>query len=214
MNQPARLLHGGHRPRQGTRRPVAAEPDPGPGRRTQRSPLVTRSQRAWPPRKDAISPIRSAIGSTRASVATRLAMAQLNQGELTCGRCTIPGGQRRGRGGSRSDLDGLAGWRARRFALAWHGDVGAARSAANASLVVASGLYGVFVGPVATPALGVAALAAGDGQTALEASDAAWQYLSETTGNALRCSGPITHRPHWPSGTWTLPVAGPTMPSP
>ena len=33
--------------------------------------------------------------------------------------------------------------------------------------------------------MGVAALAAGDGQTAQEACDAAWRYLSETPGNAV-----------------------------
>jgi predicted ATPase/class 3 adenylate cyclase/DNA-binding CsgD family transcriptional regulator len=76
---------------------------------------------------------------------------------------------------------GLAG---QGFALAWHGDVGAARSAANASLVVASELVG-FIAGLGHSALGVAALAAGDGQTALEASGAAWQYLSDTPGNAV-----------------------------
>jgi DNA-binding CsgD family transcriptional regulator len=112
-----------------------------------------------------------------------LAMAQLNQGDPTGAAAQFRVINDEAEAGH--DLIytayGLAG---QGFALAWHGDVGAARSAANASLMVASELYG-FIAGLGHSALGVAALAAGDGQTALEASDAAWQYLSETTGNAL-----------------------------
>jgi hypothetical protein len=70
------------------------------------------------------------------------------------------------------------------FALAWHGDVSEARSAAKMSLESSSELGG-FIEGIAYSALGVAALAAGDGQTAHEAIAAAWQNLSGTPGNAV-----------------------------
>ena len=63
------------------------------------------------------------------------------------------------------------------LALAYQGDTGAARAAADAAVEAAAELGGIGAG-VAYAGLAVAALAAGDVATALDASEAAWQHVS------------------------------------
>jgi predicted ATPase/class 3 adenylate cyclase/DNA-binding CsgD family transcriptional regulator len=63
------------------------------------------------------------------------------------------------------------------LALAWQGDVSAARAAADAAVEAASGLGGVSLG-AANTALAAAALAAGDAATVLNATAAAQQHPS------------------------------------
>jgi predicted ATPase/class 3 adenylate cyclase/DNA-binding CsgD family transcriptional regulator len=63
------------------------------------------------------------------------------------------------------------------IALAWRGEVGAARAAADAELEAAAGLGEYFQG-VGQAAVANVALAAGDVQAAVNASEAAWQQLS------------------------------------
>jgi DNA-binding CsgD family transcriptional regulator len=77
---------------------------------------------------------------------------------------------------------GLAG---QGLALAHQGDTGAARAAADAAIKTAAELGGTVAGVGYTP-LGVAALAAGDVGTALDATEAAWQHLSVLRGNAAQ----------------------------
>ena len=62
-------------------------------------------------------------------------------------------------------------------ALAYQGETGAARAAADAAVEAAAELGGLQAG-VAYAALAVAALAAGDVATAQDATEAAWQHLS------------------------------------
>jgi predicted ATPase/class 3 adenylate cyclase/DNA-binding CsgD family transcriptional regulator len=69
------------------------------------------------------------------------------------------------------------------FALAYQGDTGAARAAADAAIQSASELSEIFAG-TAYAALATAALAAGDVATALDGYDAAWKHLSVQPGNA------------------------------
>jgi DNA-binding CsgD family transcriptional regulator len=61
--------------------------------------------------------------------------------------------------------------------LAWQGDTGAARAAADAAIEAAAELGGIAAGN-AYVALGIAALAAGDAAAAAEAFEAAWQHHS------------------------------------
>jgi predicted ATPase/class 3 adenylate cyclase/DNA-binding CsgD family transcriptional regulator len=61
--------------------------------------------------------------------------------------------------------------------LAWQGDTGAARAAADAAIEAAAELGGIAAGN-AYVALGVAALAAGDAAAAAEAHEAAWRHQS------------------------------------
>ena len=61
--------------------------------------------------------------------------------------------------------------------LAWQGDTGAARAAADAAIEAAAELGGIAAGN-AYVALGAAALAAGDAAAAAEAFEAAWQHNS------------------------------------
>ncbi|WP_420716101.1 LuxR C-terminal-related transcriptional regulator [Mycobacterium sp. 94-17] len=76
---------------------------------------------------------------------------------------------------------GLAG---QSYALAWHGEVQAARSVIDGAIVPASELRG-FIEGLAYSASGLTALAAGDVETAQDACAAAWKQLSTTTGNAV-----------------------------
>jgi predicted ATPase/class 3 adenylate cyclase/DNA-binding CsgD family transcriptional regulator len=69
------------------------------------------------------------------------------------------------------------------IALAYHGDTGAARVAADAAIVAAAELGGFFAG-AGYPALLFAALAAGDAATALDASEAAGEHLNVLPGTA------------------------------
>jgi predicted ATPase/class 3 adenylate cyclase/DNA-binding CsgD family transcriptional regulator len=69
------------------------------------------------------------------------------------------------------------------IALAYHGDTGAARVAADAAIVAAAELGGFFAG-AGYPALLFAALAAGDAATALDATEAAGQHLNVLPGTA------------------------------
>jgi predicted ATPase/class 3 adenylate cyclase/DNA-binding NarL/FixJ family response regulator len=69
------------------------------------------------------------------------------------------------------------------IALAYHGDTGAARVAADAAIVAAAELGGFFAG-AGYPALLFAALAAGDAATALHATEAAGQHLNVMPGTA------------------------------
>jgi predicted ATPase/class 3 adenylate cyclase/DNA-binding CsgD family transcriptional regulator len=62
-------------------------------------------------------------------------------------------------------------------ALAWQGDTAAAQAAADAALQAGSE-FGVMHEGVGHQAVTVAALAAGDAATALDASEAAWQHLN------------------------------------
>jgi len=78
------------------------------------------------------------------------------------------------------EANSLAG---RCYALAWQGDIAAARATADAALQSASELGAVYVG-VAHMAVGQAALAAGDHAAAARASEAAWQHLSVVPGSA------------------------------
>ncbi len=75
---------------------------------------------------------------------------------------------------------GLAG---QAFALAWHGDTGAARSAADACMESTRELTGFVLG-TAQSALGLTALAAGDVETACRAFEDAWQALRQTPSSA------------------------------
>ena len=68
-------------------------------------------------------------------------------------------------------------------ALAYQGDTGAARAAADAAVEAAAELGGIAAG-IGYSALGVAALAAGDVAAALDASEAAWQHVSVLPGFA------------------------------
>ncbi len=68
----------------------------------------------------------------------------------------------------------MLGW-----ALAYQGDTAAARAAADAAVEAAAGVGGVLAG-LAYWALAVAALAAGDAATALEATQAARQHMSSS----------------------------------
>jgi len=61
--------------------------------------------------------------------------------------------------------------------LAWQGDTGAARAAADAAIEAAAELGGIAAGN-AYVALGAAALAAGDAAAAAEAHEAAWRHQS------------------------------------
>jgi predicted ATPase/class 3 adenylate cyclase/DNA-binding CsgD family transcriptional regulator len=61
--------------------------------------------------------------------------------------------------------------------LAWQGDTGAARAAADAAIEAAAELGGIAAGN-AYVALGIAALAAGDAAAAAEAHEAAWRHQS------------------------------------
>jgi predicted ATPase/class 3 adenylate cyclase/DNA-binding CsgD family transcriptional regulator len=69
------------------------------------------------------------------------------------------------------------------IALAYHGDTGAARVAADGAIVAAAELGGFFAG-IGYPALLFAALAAGDAATALDATEAAGQHLNVMPGTA------------------------------
>ncbi len=73
-------------------------------------------------------------------------------------------------------------WRAdsltfRGIALAFQGDIAAARAAADAAVEATAELGGIKVG-AAYHALAIAALAAGDAATAQDATEAAWPYVS------------------------------------
>jgi len=70
------------------------------------------------------------------------------------------------------------------YALAWRGEVQAARSVVDAAIVPASDLRG-FIEGLAYSASGLTALAAGDVETAQDACAAAFEQLSITTGNAM-----------------------------
>jgi predicted ATPase/class 3 adenylate cyclase/DNA-binding CsgD family transcriptional regulator len=69
------------------------------------------------------------------------------------------------------------------YALAWHGEVHAARCVVDAALEPASELHG-FIEGLAYSALGLTALAAADLAIAQDACEAAWRQLSITPGNA------------------------------
>jgi predicted ATPase/DNA-binding CsgD family transcriptional regulator len=82
------------------------------------------------------------------------------------------------------------------IALAWQGETGPARAAADAALEAASELAGLSLG-VAYSALAAAALAAGDAATALDATEAAQQHLSglpapAAMGRALSAQAALT----------------------
>ncbi|MGH3968000.1 MAG: LuxR C-terminal-related transcriptional regulator, partial [Mycobacterium sp.] len=68
-------------------------------------------------------------------------------------------------------------------ALAYQGETGAARAAADAAIEAAAKLGGIAAG-TAYWALELAALAAGDAATAHDASEAAWQHTSVLPANA------------------------------
>lgn len=70
-----------------------------------------------------------------------------------------------------------------RTALAWQGDTGAARAAADASLESGSEFGGVLAG-IGYHALALAALAAGDVGTARDATAVAWEHGSVVPGFA------------------------------
>jgi predicted ATPase/class 3 adenylate cyclase/DNA-binding CsgD family transcriptional regulator len=74
--------------------------------------------------------------------------------------------------------------------LAWQGDPGAARAAAEASVEAASEFGGGLVVFLGYHALAVAALAAGDVGTALDATAAAWEHGSVVP------VGAVVHRPY------------------
>jgi predicted ATPase/class 3 adenylate cyclase/DNA-binding CsgD family transcriptional regulator len=67
--------------------------------------------------------------------------------------------------------------------LAYQGDTGAARTAADAAVEAAAELGGIAAGNAYT-ALAIAALAAGDVATALDACEAAWQHHSALSATA------------------------------
>ena len=68
-------------------------------------------------------------------------------------------------------------------ALAWQGDMNAARAAADAAIEAASELGGITTGP-SYSALALAALAAGDIATARHATEATWQHVSDLSASA------------------------------
>jgi DNA-binding CsgD family transcriptional regulator len=76
--------------------------------------------------------------------------------------------------------------------LAWQGDTGAARAAADAAIEAAAEMGGMAAGNAYT-ALAIAALAAGDVATALDAYEAAWQHHSvmPATAAAQRSIGAV-----------------------
>ncbi len=93
----------------GHRRPVEAEPDPRlAGARCDRRRVIRRGARGRP-KKDAISPRRSVIGSTRV-VALVPRVGAVDAGRSRRSRRTIPRVCRRGRGSSRSDLEGATAY--------------------------------------------------------------------------------------------------------
>jgi predicted ATPase/class 3 adenylate cyclase/DNA-binding CsgD family transcriptional regulator len=69
-------------------------------------------------------------------------------------------------------------------ALAWQGDVDAARDAAEASIESLSEVGGMFTG-LGFMALANAGLAAGDAQLALDAATKSWEYASSVPGLAV-----------------------------
>ena len=70
--------------------------------------------------------------------------------------------------------------------LAWQGETGAARAAADAAIEAAAELGGIAAGN-GYLALATAALAAGDAATALDAIEAAWQHHECPAGDMRRC---------------------------
>jgi predicted ATPase/DNA-binding CsgD family transcriptional regulator len=70
------------------------------------------------------------------------------------------------------------------MALAYQGDTGAARAAADATIETAGGELGGIPGGLGYTALGVAALAAGDVGTALDATEAAGPHMGVLPGTA------------------------------
>jgi DNA-binding CsgD family transcriptional regulator len=77
-------------------------------------------------------------------------------------------------------------------ALAWQGDTAAARAAADASLEFASE-FGGLAASVGYFALGNTALAAGDVETALDATAAAWEHGSFAPGFAAHLRPVVAH---------------------
>ena len=84
-------------------------------------------------------------------------------------------------------------------ALAWQGDTGAARAAAEASLKSASE-FGGLAASVGYFALANTALAAGDVGAALDATEATWEHGSVLPGYAAHAAPHHVRRPHWRAG--------------
>lgn len=103
-----------------------------------------------------------------------------------------------------NSLQGLA------FALAYQGELSAARAAADAALEAAE--LGEYFAGMGYSALTTAALAAGDVQTAQHASEAAWRNLSLALPLSQRCSARSMPRLHWLVVTLAQRVVGVTMP--
>ena len=170
------VLRRGDRPGPGLGRSVEAQPDPRLRRPPRRSWRVTRSRRARPPKKDATSPRRSVTGSTRASAAGASGWHRYIRAIWP----EPPHNSRELAAEAEAAHDGLCEAHSLAFqglALAYQGDAGAARAAADAAIEAAAELGGLIAG-VAYAALAVAALAAGDAATAQDAIEAAWQHVS------------------------------------
>ena len=99
----------------------------------------------------------------------------------------------------------------RAVVLAYQGDTGAARAAADAAIEAAAELGGLFAA-MGYAALAAAALAAGDAATALDAIEA-WPHLGARP-RRRGCSVCTVRRPRWRAGICSRPAAGPTKPSP
>ena len=83
-------------------------------------------------------------------------------------------------------------------ALAWQGDTGAARAAAEASLEFAPE-FGGLAASVGYFALANTALAAGDVGAALDATAATWEHGVFCRGTRRTCA-PSLRKPHWRAG--------------
>ena len=95
-------------------------------------------------------------------------------------------------------------------ALAFHGEAGAARVAAESAIEAATELGGVYLGGIYI-SLMTSHLAAGDIALASDAADAGWPHLSSLYGTASINSAYLpssTSR----EGTWPRPDAESTMP--
>jgi hypothetical protein len=98
----------------------------------------------------------------------------------------------------------------RAVVLAFHGDPGAMRAAADAGTGAAAEVGGLFTA-MGYVALAAAALAAGDAATALGAIEA----CPHLPGARRRgCSGCTVRKPRWRTGICQRPAAGQTKPLP
>ena len=205
------VLRRGDRPGPGVGRSVAAQPDPRLAGAWRRASPVTRSRRARPPKRDATSPRRSVTGSPRASAAGASEWHRRYQGDLA-GAAAQFGELVAEAEAAHDGIYKALSLAYQGIVLAWQGDTGAARAAADAAIEAAAELGGIAAG-IGYAALALAALAAGDAATARDATEAAWPHLSVLPATAAVAARRSVRRPRWRAGIWSRPAAGPTRPS-